>query len=231
MKTVKKAVAKEKEPKISVNKLAEYHQANATRRRQIIKALKEDSEFRKNYYFEVRNALPGYFKNDYDNRRLDTLIARIEAKKGTTEWDERDNPNSILALKSLKKIDLPDLSEYDIVTDLDKVNLIEMGGVNVSIKPEIYLRHRKTGRIGGIKTHIAKTKANQLDSTGLENAAVIMKHGFMQYGYSEKEIDNRACIIIDVFQETYGTAPRAFKRSLDSLTACCEEIAARWPTL
>lgn len=231
MKLVKKKVARESKPKISVNKLAEYHQATPTRRKQIIKNLKEEKDYFKVYYSEVKNSLSGFFRSGYDKARLDIAIKRIEAKKGTTEWDNRDNPNSILALKSLKRIALPDISDYDIVTDIEKIANIDLAGVDVSIKPEVYLRNKKTGKIGGIKVHIAKTEGNRLNTIGLEHAAIIMKHGFVEYGYNEKEIDNNACITIDVFQETYGVAPKAYKRSLDSLTASCEEIAARWPTL
>lgn len=102
-------------PIISVNKLAEYaQQVNPTRRRAILKILKADKDFFKLYYSEVKNVLPSYFKSGYDNTLLDDLIKKIDNKKGTSDWDDKDNPNSILALKCLKNTTLPDLTDYDI---------------------------------------------------------------------------------------------------------------------
>ena len=218
-------------PYITVNKLAEYMQATSTRRRQIIKSLKEDKDFRKLYYAEVKNTLPGFFRSRYDHGRIDAAIKRIERKKGTTSWDGTDNPNSILALESLKNSTLPDLSNYEFVTDIEKLQNLNLQGVNISIKPEIYLRHKVSEKIGAIKAHIAKTKTNQLDSIGLQYAATIIKCGFMSLGYSESEIENRGCISIDIFQKSFDTAPRAYKRNLGALEASCEEIAARWVTI
>ena len=48
---------------------------------------------------------------------------------------------------------------------------------------------------------------------------------------SEKEIDNNACISLDIFQKEYSFSPAAFKRKVDALTASCEEIALRWDTI
>jgi len=218
-------------PYITVNKLAEYMLATPTRRRQIIKSLKEDKDFRKLYYAEVKNTLPGFFRSGYDHSKIDTAIKRIEKKKGTTSWDDTDNPNSILALECLKIAILPDLSNYEIVTNIGKLQDLNLKGVNISIKPEIYLKHKESDKIGAIKAHIAKTKTSQLDSTGLQYAATIIKCGFMSLGYSEAEIDNRGCISIDIFQKSFDVAPRAYKRNLGALEASCEEISARWATI
>ena len=46
---------------ISVNKLAEYMNASATRRRQIVKMLKEDKDFWKLRYQDIRSIIPQIF--------------------------------------------------------------------------------------------------------------------------------------------------------------------------
>lgn len=206
-------------------------QATPTRRRSIIKTLKDDKDYAKVWYSEVKNVLPAYFESGYDNSILDKIIAKIEKKKGTTAWDDVDNPNSILALECLKNTELPDLSDYEINKPDDKLDHVMLAKVKVLIRPEFYLTHKFSEKIGGVKFHYSKTEANRLDLTGMQYVAVMIKYGFITMGYAESEIDNNGCFSIDIFEQNFGVAPKAYKRILDSLAAACEEIAARWDTL
>ncbi len=221
----------DKKPYISINKLAEFSEADAIRRRQIVKSLKQDVDFKKLYYSNVRRVLPNYFKSGYDNKKIENVIKTIEAKKSGTTWQDSDHPNSILALECLRDMDLPNLEEYEIVTDLAKLDHIYLSDVKVTIKPEIYLRHKKTKKVGGIKFHLAKTEKHRLGTTGLQSAGTIIKCGFLDQGLLEKQIDDRACISIDIFQQSFDCSPGAYKRNLGSLEANCEEIALRWNTI
>jgi len=231
-KKLKKAMfMDEDKPFMSINKLAEYMEADAIRRRQIVKEMKKDSDFRKLRYRPVREILKRYFKSGYDSSILTAAIEKIEAKKSGSTWDDNDHPNSIMALEHLMLTSLPDLEDYDIVSDVEKVSEIELSGVTVSIKPDIYLRNKHSNKIGGIKVHIAKTKKMWLNKTSREYAAVLIKYGFISYGVDEKEIDNNACISVDVFSEDYSTSPKAYKLLVGRLEASCEEIALRWRSI
>ena len=220
-----------KKPYISINKLAEYMTANPLRRRQIITALKKDSDFIKVRYYEVRNIIVPFFKSEYDSSILDTTIKKIEEKVKDTTWTDSDDPNSILALNNLKSAELPDLSEYSIIDDSFNLKSINIAGVDVTIKPELYFANNLTKKVGALKMHIAKTPENQLKEENRLYASTLIKYAFLQSGFSEKEIDNNACISLDIFQKEYSFSPAAFKRKVDALTASCEEIALRWDTI
>lgn len=222
---------RDEKPFMSINKLAEYMEADAIRRRQIVKEMKKDSDYRKLRYKPVRDILKKYFKSGYDDSIIHEAIAKVEAKKSGSEWEDSDHPNSILALKHLLDTSLPDLDDYNFVTDINKVDKIELSDVVVSIKPDIYMRNKHSGKIGGVKVHIAKTEKIWLNKTSREYAAVLIKYGFLMHGYSEKGVDNNACISVDVFQEDYSTSPRAYKLLLGRLEASCEEIALRWDSI
>jgi hypothetical protein len=217
-----------KAPYISVNKLAEYMKANPTRRRAILKTLKEDKDYTKVWYSEVKNVLPSYFESGYDNSILDKAIVKIEKKKGTTAWNDVDNPNSVQALECLKNTSLPDLSDYEIKTPDNKLDHVMLAEVKVLIRPEFYLTNKYSKKIGAIKFHYSKTKDTRLDLIGMQHVAIMIKYGFMTLGHAESDIDNNGCISVDIFEQNFGTAPNAYKRHLDSLTAACEEIAAVW---
>lgn len=218
-------------PYITLNKLAEYMQANSTRRKQIVKSLKKDNDFQKIYYSEVKKVLSKYFKSNYEVSKIASVIRKIESKTAKSDWEKNDNANSILALKSLRDMQLPDLTNYELVTDIEKVNTIELSGVTVSIKPEIYLRNIETNRVGAIKFHLAKTANNRLSDSALTYAATLIKYGFIDYGVSENEIDDFACISVDIFHKQFCSAPKSYVRSLNALKAACEEIALWWDAI
>lgn len=222
-------------PYISVNKLAEYMNASAVRRRQILRSLKSDKDFRKARYSAVRAVLKRYFESKYDNSILGNVIAdmqeRLEDPKGLTKWAVDDINNSIIAAESLKLAILPSFTDYDIISQTPKLDEVELGGVTVTIKPEIYLRHKVTKKIGGIKIHFSKTEGNRLNQQSMKYAATIIKYGLMANGATEANIANEACLSIDVFNKAAVSATSSYKQSIDALTAACEEIAARWDTI
>lgn len=215
-------------PYISVNKLAEYMTAKPVRRRQIITALKKDSDFIKTYYSAIKNTLIPYFKSQYDDSILEAKIKEIEAKSALSDWEKSDNKNSIIALECLLDSNLPVFDDYEIISDEFSLEKVNLSGVTVSIKPKIYFRHKSSGKVGAMKFHIAKTPANQLLIENREYVATLIKYAFLENGLSEKEISNEVCLSLDVFQKDYNYAPRAYKRTIKSLEAACEEIALRW---
>jgi len=220
-----------KKPYISINKLAEYMTASALRRRQIIKNLKKDSDFFKVYYSELKNNLKNYFKSDYDIGLLLELIDKIEEKEEVTDWDKTDNANTILAIEHLMESNLPDLTDYEFVKDTFSLKEVSISGVRVTIKPDMYIKHKKTGKVGAIKSHIAKTAANQLNDDSRMYAATLIKFAFVEHGFKEKDIDNKACISYDIFMKDYSVSPGAYRRTLLGIEAACEEIALRWDNI
>lgn len=218
-------------PIMSVNKLAEYQQANSTRRRAIVKAMKQDKDFRKAYYSNVKNLFPKYVKSEYDESLLESKIKSLNKRNGDTKWENDDINNSIIALESLKSANLPDLSDYEIITDVKKLESIELSGVTIIIKPDMYLRNIHSKKIGGIKSHYSKTEKNRLGETGRASVATIIKYGFMELGYESKQVDNNGCVSIDIFNGEFSCAPGTYKKLIKDLSVSCEEIILRWNSL
>lgn len=218
-------------PYVSVNKLAEYMEANPVRRRQIIKNLKEDNTFIKARYSKVRIVLEEYFRTSYDKRVINDAIDAIQGTKHSTSWDENDFDNSILALESLRDIELPSMEEYEVFSHQPRLDKVELAGMNVGLKPDIYLKNIITGKISAIKFHIAKTEDNRLSEIPRQYVATMLRYGFLNQGFLDKQIDNNMCLSVDIFSGDYSSAPASYRKSLHSLTASCEEIIARWDTL
>jgi hypothetical protein len=223
-------------PYISINKLAEYMNATSTRRREIVKSLKQDKDFITQRYQKVKVTVPSFFRKGYRESILDKAIADLESDLKTIDqkgdkWNYDNCSNSILALQALKETTMPDISDFKIVSDLPKLESITLAGVKVTIKPELYLRNIHSNKIGALKIHIAKTEKNRLTQEGMQYAATIIKYGFIENGYKEKEIDNNGCISLGIFEKNFGTSPRAYKRDVNALTASCQEIALWWDAI
>lgn len=223
-------------PYISINKLAEYMNATPMRRREIVKSLKQDKDFIKQRYQKVKATVPSFVRRGYRESILERAIEALEADLEQIDpvedqWNYNDCNNSILALKSLSDTTLPDLSDFTIVTDIPKLESISLAGVKVTIKPELYLKNKHSGKIGALKIHIAKTEKNRLTQEGMQYAATIIKYGFIDSGHKEKDIDNNGCISLGIFEKNFGTSPRAYKRDVNALMASCEEIALRWDAI
>jgi hypothetical protein len=220
-----------KEPYISINKLAEYMEANSIRRRAIIKSLKEDVAYKKVRYMPVRAVFYSYFNSGYDTSIIDAAVTKLRKATWANDHEKGDIQNSILALQSLKDVDLPNIEDYSLTEEIVKIDDIKLGGVKVTLKPEIYLMNKFTKKVGAFKIHLAKTEDNRLNHRSRQFAATLLKYGYIINGVEEKAIDDNFCISLDIFLKEYSFSPRAFKRDVDALTSSCEEIAARWVTL
>ena len=222
-----------KNPYISINRLAEYATTSSSlRRRNIIKNLKEDKEFIAQRYSEVYNIMSPYFKSNCEENFFDPTIAKINAKTITSKWDKDDFRNSILALESLNQIAYPDFSNYDVLSTLTpKLDSISWNGVKVSIKPDVYLKHKKTNKVGAVKLNISKTTDSRLDDERREYVTAAMKYVFLDKGLVLAEIDNKACISLEAFGKEYSIAPAAYVNKIRHLQVSCQEIADRWDSV
>lgn len=221
-------VSKEKKPYISINKLGEYMQASPARRQAIVKQMKEDKDWSKAYYQAIYSVIPKYIRNGYDSSILENSITDIKKRVVNSDWEKRDRDNSIIALEALIDTEFPDLSDYEFVKDLPKLDKIIVGGVIVGIKPDIYLRNKYSKKIGALKTHVQKTEANQLNENSRQYVATLIKQAFFLEDYKQKDVDSNACISIDVFAKSFSVAPSSYVKRVKDLEASCKEISLWW---
>ena len=219
---------KTKSPRISVNKLAEYMNADVLRRRQIIRDAKYPQKFKDTRYSEARECIKEYIICQYDKSVILNEINELRGKIPETNFQKSDIKNSIDSLFKVLNTDLPDLEDCTIQL-FDEVNtLINIDGLDISVYPDIILHSHTTGKIGAIKIHLSK---NYDLTEGLVYASTMVKYFFLNGGHEEKDIDDALCISVDVFRMKYSTSPRAYKRTLQRITAACQEIVSIWNTI
>lgn len=220
-------------PKISVNKLGEYIEATASRRKKIIEDQKYPQSFIVSRYSDARSALVENFCFKSSKFVLSTL-KELEGRVTFTDFQTQDAELSKEALQSFidceaQIADKISDSDLTFISYEGKNPKIIISNVEVSVNPDLIIRGTKRGKkvIGAIKFHLSKT--NQLSNEAASNISTLLKQFVKEnIANSDEKVENDLCISIDIFGKTFTTAPSSFQRRMQNISAACEEIALRW---
>lgn len=222
-------VTTRKNPRLSINKLAEYMISDVLRRRQIVKDAKNPPAFKYTRYSEARETIKAFMCSGYDEQVVDDGIRFQNTRATDSDWQIDDVRNSIYALEQVRDMALPVLPGCRLESFADENTLVNLRGLDISVYPDLTVRNTKTGRMGAVKIHIART--SPLDVSALEYIATMLKYFYLNKGHKEKEIDDSLCIAVDVFKDNFTAAPKAYKRTISRISAACEEIVLWWDTI
>ena len=216
---------REKSPRISINKLVEYLEANSTRRKRIVLDQKKPYKPIVTRYKEADDAILKYITSGFDEIVLSQAIEELEGKECVNDHQIQDRDLSIELLELIPDIEFPNfdgctLSEYS--GDNPK---LDISGVDVSVRPEIIIR--KGDSIGAIKIHRGKTFT--LDQELLKCASLVV-HQFIDEHVAEDlvDADKNLCFAIDCFNGLIEEAPNSSARRMSRLETACQEITLWW---
>lgn len=219
------------EPRISVNKLGEYMLAGARRRRRIVVDQREPKNFLVPIYTPAEEAISRYLVGGGTDRDIiDAEIRRLSMREpGERAWVTERNGLCVDALEAFRDLaDDFDLEGFEVRAG-DTGGGLSIGGVYVSVRPEVLLRQPdgKGGfRQGAIKLYLVKSYPHSDASAAFVGTTVL------EYLRQEREqdgkVDPELCLVVDVFGGEVFTAPKAYKSRLKELEAACEEIRGRW---
>ncbi|WP_282087070.1 hypothetical protein [Aquimarina algiphila] len=217
--------------KISINKLAEYLDSEALRRRRIIEEQKEPLEFIVTRYKEAKKAMIDFIISNYDENIIDKTIEKLKEKECISDFEKNDRKTSIQALESFLDIRFPDiLLDFKIIKPTKKHNL-KIKDLQVNINPDLLIRGKYRGKniVGGIKVHISKTHPLTIENR--KNVATMI-HKIIEEKElikADKELANlNFCISIDVFNSEFDVAPKSYKRRRKNIEFACDEISLIW---
>lgn len=216
-----------KDPRISLNKLGEYLEATAPRRRSILKDQKKPPGAGiLAWYGPVNAALSEYFENPNQDF-IKTRIEQLKADKSGTEWDRNNRTLSADALERM--IDM--LQQLDLqavrIEPFSSTNpyAILIAGVKVSVRPEfIVIRKSDDVIVGALK--ISHTKQHSLSKSSCEYIATVLRR-FLD-SLDDTAPDPKWCLSLSTPNKFVVCAPKAFKTREATIEVACEEIAAVW---
>lgn len=225
---------KNAKPRFSLNKLAEYEEANAARRVTLIEQQKNPANFIAARYVDVRTTLTDFHLFHYgDDEFLVQAIDELSIKSVSTTWQESDRDKSVSALnKFLEMDDKPSLENFTFEPYTGKEKYIEIEGVRISVNPDVILRGKVRGKekIGALKFNVSES--GSLTEMGQKYVATLLQAFLNEYCVKEGEsVSPKHCISIDIFSQSHSSAPKSCKRLMKNIVASCQEINLRWNTL
>lgn len=217
-------------PRISANKLSEYMTCSPARRRRIIYDAKHPAEFIALRYGSFYDLAPAYaVSRPLDDNIIANGIERILAEEARSEWDrENAQLNTDLLQRVLDLRDHLDIDGYNGATTGDRTQSVQIGEVEVSVRPEVLLRKtvRNQPVLGALKFYLPKSyPLNEVSGSYL---ASLVKW-YLETEFPAEDSDCRHCFVFDVPNGSLYSAPSSETRRRADITAACEEIAARWP--
>ena len=220
--------------KISANKLAEMLVTTSpTRRRRIVFDQKHPAPNIVARYRQAVEPVANYLTGGRDLDVLTNACRALRADGSGTAWSIEDRTNTADALERVADLaeHLPDDAIYEKGPH-DAAKLL-VAGVAVSVRPDFILSIERRGRryVGAVKLHYIKNPDSALTRAGSEYVAVLMHEWLREFGPEGSVPLNTHCISADVFRRSTVHAPKSIARRWDDITAACEEVAIRWPTL
>ena len=212
-------------PRMSVNKLGEYITALPGRRKTIIKQQKRPQPFIVPYYRAAEDILVDYLTSSSDNEDwLELKIEELSSKSTTSDWDETRRNICIDALDSFREL-VEELNFQGLsCTKGDPApQKLDVAGVQISVRPEVYLSDSKGNAKGCIKLVFGKRRELQESEAGYIGTCLQEWMG-KAHGVS----DYKSCFVLDIFGEKRHVAPRAYVKRMQDITAACEEISRAW---
>ena len=226
-----------KAPRISANQLARYLTTDdAAKRRAIFENQNKPKPDKFPLYYppaekHITDAITGGLVG------FDKLLKNadeIRKLPSPSDWYQRRNRSCAEAIEAFvemnRELNIHGCELFE--GDKTWAPKLEVGGVDVSVRPEILLTHKdRKGKLteGAIKLYINKNEP-LINEAGNYAATLLRKHveEFPRFGY---ECNRSYCYVVDVFAGRVFKAPHANKRRWRSIEAACEEIRNRWHRL
>lgn len=217
---------------MSVNKLAEYMSASATRRRTLIIDQIVLPAAKILNYEQARVAFRRLLSDSQRKSKTWIAMASRLRERAAALADPHEAKCLRISAQALEAFALPsERLKLNGVVCLAANNwsnkYISLGGVQISTSPDVSLIQPGTEhRVGVIKFHASKSSS--LNTDGLQYVSTLLYQSLLQAGDEPKR---NLCIAVDAFSGGIEAVPRAFKTRLKALEHACEEIAERWPNL
>jgi hypothetical protein len=219
------------EPRISVNKLAQYVTSKAARQNQILRNSKFPPDYITTYYREAGEAIARFLAGDMkENSILDNASSILSQKVATNVYESRRLTGNIDAIETF--LGLLDDIEFGAATaklGAQSAPHLVMHGVEISVRPEVTLhsKSKTTELVGGIKLHFPKTEPLTEEQADYITA---MMHSFCQsHLWKQGAPYGGHCMVIDLGSGRVYPGVKSVKQRLKDVENACGQIATLWP--
>jgi hypothetical protein len=219
------------EPRISVNKLAQYVTSRAARQNQILRNAKFPPDYITTYYRDAAEAIARFLAGGMiDLSILDNSISVLSQKVAGNVYETRRIAGNIDAIETFANL-LDDISYGGASAKLgaQKAPHLVLGGVEISVRPEVTLHSTsKAGdMVGGIKLHFPKIEPMDEEQANLVSA--LMSAFCKDHLWKDGAPLPAHCIVIDLASGKVYPGIKSVKQRLKDIESACGQIATLWP--
>lgn len=203
--------------------------AKAGRRRTIISDQKHPKDFIVARYTAVYDAIARCLSAGGDPLIIREAMEQIYEATPKNMWQQQDLVLSAEALDLfLNLVDEIDLRKFSVSRSTEGAPPMNIAGVTVSVRPELYLRIAGGDALAGaVKLYISK-RGPLADDAALYVGTLL--HQYMnEVLASGAKVEAKNCMVIDIFAQRIYTAPASYKHRRKDILAACEEIVLAWP--
>lgn len=228
-------VTKERvEPRISVNKLAQYITSRAARQNQILHNAKYPPEFITAYYREASEAISLCLASNLEDMRvLEQRVQKLDQIVPKNVHQNRMVTSNIDAIESFAgMMDNIDFLGAEAKLGSNIASHLVLRSVHVSVRPEITLHgtnRKNEPLVGGIKLHFPKTEPLDKEQAGYVSA--LTQIYCRDHLYKKGDASYKHCIVIDIASRRVFPGAAAFKKRLEDAEGACAQIAQLWPNV
>lgn len=225
-----------KQPRISVNKLAEYMVSKAARQRKLLKDRKyPDDDFNMGmYHREASEAVSQYLAGDQlSTDNIDNQIAIIKQQSpGAIGTQRRLNSNIEAMERFLDMLDDFDFKDAEAALGEHSPPKLTYHGVEISVRPELILRGETKGKkvVGGVKLHFSKGFEMTDETAGYVSAA-LQEYCRRHVAQSDETVHPAYCHVFDIGSGHVFPGVKATKARLKDIEDTCQNIAAIWASI
>ena len=221
------------EPRLSVNKLAQYVTSRAARQNQILRNAKYPPDYITAYYRDAAEAIARFIGTGMaDLGVLDRASAKLlQANTGTVQQARQKSAN-IDAIETFESM-LDDIDIKGAVPSLAAHSPphVMIGGVSVSVRPDVILKCQKGGatQVGGLKLHFPRSEPLDEEQAGLVSALL---HRYVQDHLLDEGVASAGhCVIVDIASGKFYPGVASVKKRMNDIQSSCDHIAKLWPTV
>lgn len=224
------------QPRISVNKLAEFMVSKAARQRKLLRDRKyPDPEFQMGmYHREAAEAVARYLVSDQlSTAPIDRQISLIKQQSPQAIGTQRRLNSNIEAMERfLEMLDDFDFGDAEAEHGEHAPSKLTYHGVEISVRPEIVLRGTVKGKpvIGAVKLHFAKGFEMTDETAGYVSAAV-QEYCARHLCPNGEPVHAPYCQVFDIGSGKVFPGVKSTKARLRDIEDTCRNIADIWANL
>jgi hypothetical protein len=221
------------DPRISVNKLAQYVTSRAARQSQILQLAKYPPEYITTYYREASEAIARYLASGMtDVAILDGAVNVLNQIIPSTVYETRRIAGNIDAIETFATLlDEIDFEGATAQLGTQKAPHLVMQGVHISVRPEVTLHSiaKSNSLVGGIKLHFPVTEPLDAEQAGYVSAVV---QAFCSaHLWKDGTPFGNHCMVIDMASKKVYPGVKAIIKRMKDINSACDHIAALWPSI